>query len=158
MENPKLLPLAILYAQEQSAVEGITRFQKLVFLAQKERDSLDIDEYEFKPDDFGPFSKELYDDIDELVDHGYAICETTRTRSGGKKKIYSLTEKGEQFFKLLLDFEDYESDGSSPSMEELEEEVGELKRKHNDTPLLELLKELYLEYPDMAVNSNLDLV
>jgi uncharacterized protein YwgA len=53
MTNQSLLPLALLYADGQRKIEGITRFQKLVFLAQEETD---IEEkFEFTPDNYGPF-------------------------------------------------------------------------------------------------------
>lgn len=48
--NPKLLILAILAANDGEEIEGITRMQKLVFLAQKETD-LDGG-YNFEPHDY----------------------------------------------------------------------------------------------------------
>lgn len=149
MDNPKLLPLSLLHASEEGAIEGITRFQKLAFLAQEETDYAKDDVYKFRPDDFGPFSPGLYDDIDNLVEEGYIRCLKERTQSGNKKQIYELTEKGENLLKLLEDFEQ--------ETEMKPDAISQLVRQHEDTPLLEFIKEVYEEYPEMAVNSQLDL-
>ncbi|MFB6177024.1 MAG: PadR family transcriptional regulator, partial [Halobaculum sp.] len=63
--NSKLLPLGLLAAADEETIEGITRFQKLVFLAQREQSVESL--YDFEAADYGPFSKELYDDLDKLV-------------------------------------------------------------------------------------------
>ncbi|WP_232703169.1 hypothetical protein [Halobacterium wangiae] len=151
MKNPKLLPLAILYAEDEDAVEGITRFQKLVFMAQRKLDDLEVGDYEFRPDDYGPFSKELYDDIDELAADDYISCKTTRTPSGGVKQTYELNEKGKQFLEFLLHTRREAEEGLQLS------EIEALKEQYNDVPLLEFIQEVYDEYPEMAVNSKLNL-
>lgn len=150
MQNPKLLPLAILYADGEDAVEGITRFQKLVFMAQRKTDELDVDEYEFEPHDYGPFSKGLYDDIDELDEKDYIDCQTERTPSGSVKYTYELNEKGEEFLKFIYGVR---QDSGEIQVRELED----LKQQYNDMPLLEFIQEVYDEFPEMAVNSKLNL-
>jgi len=149
MRNPKLLPLALLYANDAEAVEGITRMQKLVFLAQE--NSNQLDEYNFRPDSYGPFSVGLYDDLDQMVEEGYIQCDKTSTSNGNRKDVYSLTPKGREYLEEVL--YDYGLIDQVPL-----EELTQLKSEINDMPLLKLLKGLYSEYPEMAENSELNLV
>ncbi len=147
MVNPKLLPLAVLYADGQQ-VEGITRMQKLVFLAERELRDLDEEEfYDFEPYDYGPFSKELYADIESLAEEGYVEEEEVETPGGKTKQVYDISNKGKALFNHL-------QDETNLAMDNIEE----LKDQHNDKPLLQLIKHVYLEYPEMAVNSKLDIV
>ncbi|MFC7081199.1 hypothetical protein [Halorussus caseinilyticus] len=82
--NKKLLPLSLLRAADETAIEGITRFQKLVFLAQREE--LDEELYPFKAGKYGPFSKTLYDDIDRLVEEGFITQSSRETSSSARMK------------------------------------------------------------------------
>lgn len=145
MIDSRLLPLAIIEANDE-AVEGITRLQKLVFKAQEE--VIDSKEYEFEPHDYGPFSKELYNDVDNLVDDGYVDCEIEETPSGNRKKTYSINRDGR---KILERFADRQ-------LQRHLEGIEDLKQRDNDKPLLELLSEIYNEHPDMAEESKLDIV
>lgn len=151
VDNPTLLPLLLLDAEEGSPVEGITRMQKLVFLTQREESGSELGEYEFVPDDYGPFSKDLYDDLYRLVRNGYVERRYDDTPAGNEKQIYELTEKGEMYLDVLRSGEEFEEEGVKDTIERV-------KREHNDVPLLKLLKTIYNEHPDMAVNSKLDLI
>jgi len=150
MRDPTLLPLSILYTNSDEAVEGITRFQKLVFLAQEE--ILDQEQYEdFRPDDYGPFSVDLYDDIDWLCDEGLVDCETSITENGNDKQIYRLTDEGRELVEKML--------RTSINNNEIpEEDLSHLNQQYCDMPLLQLLKRIYLEHPEMAKNSRLNLI
>ncbi|WP_156184209.1 helix-turn-helix transcriptional regulator [Halostagnicola sp. A56] len=145
MIDSRLLPLAVIRANDE-AVEGITRLQKLVFKTQK--NILDEDEYEFEPHDYGPFSKELYNDVDSLGEDDYIRCEIKETPSGNPKKVYSITDEGEQILDRFSDTD----------FERKFDDIDELKEKDNDKPILELLSDIYAEYPEMAKNSKLDIV
>ena len=149
MRDPKLLPLLMLYSCDEESVEGITRFQKLVFLTQKENDY--IDEYYFRPDSYGPFSVELYNDIDELVRNGYVVCRTEETSSGNEKHSYQLTEKGREFVDRIMNI-------NRDQYSRISGDLCRTKEKYNAMPLLKLLKRIYHTYPEMAKNSKLDLV
>lgn len=144
--NKKLLPLAILELANQDSVEGITRFQKLVFLAQREE--LGEEFYNFNPGSYGPFSKPLYDDIDRLVERGF-IKEHTEPSSRSQnedKQVYTLASKGTSALMRA------EHSGETPfSMSALEDLVS----TYNQMDLWELLEYVYGEYPEMAKNSNL---
>jgi uncharacterized protein YwgA len=144
--NKKLLPLAILELADNDSIEGITRFQKLVFLAQQEE--LDEDLYNFIPGSYGPFSKSLYDDIDGLVERGF-IQEQTEPSARSEnedKQVYTLGPKGRSALKQA------EHSNETPfSMSTLEDLVAD----YNEMGLWELLEYVYSEYPGMAQNSNL---
>jgi len=141
------LPLAVLAVSENQAVSGITRFQKLVFLAQEELDR-PLESYEFDSHKYGPFSKELYDDIDDLVEKGLATVKKESTNLGEDKQVYRLTEEGETRLKNQIVRGEFGVD------------VGELSdtvRDYDDMGLWPLLKYVYREYPEMAENSTLNI-
>lgn len=148
MENPKLLPLAILDACEDEAVEGITRMQKLVFLAQREADDVEEDQYNFEAYDYGPFSKDLYGDLDALVENEFVNSREEKTSGGNDKQVYKITEKG----KSLLEMYQKALDEEIPV-----DSLSELKKEYNKMPLLQMIKRVYNNYPEMAVNSKLDI-
>jgi len=144
--NKKLLPLAILELADEDTVEGITRFQKLVFLSQEE--ILDEQFYNFVAGSYGPFSKSLYDDIDKLVAKGF-IREDKEQSGGidnGDKQVYSLGPKGRSALMRA------EQKGDTPfSMGDLRALVDDYEKMG----LWELLEYVYGEFPEMAENSNL---
>lgn len=144
--NPKLLPLGVLYATEDGQLEGITRFQKLVFLAQRERDG--EEPYEFRADDYGPFSQELYDDIDRLVDAGFVDYDERETDMGNTVQVYTLTDKGERAVRRS---DDSKFPVPIAELSALGEEFGAVD-------LWDLLEYVYTSYPRTARNSELSLV
>lgn len=150
--NKKLLPLTLLHEAETDEMDGITRFQKLVFLAQEEGE---IEEgYDFVPHSYGPFSKALYDDIDRLVDEGFVEEgeEQTAESADNDKQVYRLTEDGRQVVEHAA------NGGDELDMpEELEASVRATLGDYEDTDLYELLKYVYSEHPGMAKNSKLNI-
>lgn len=144
--NSKLLPLVLLSESDGEKIEGITRFQKLVFLADQELFG-GSDHYSFRPDKYGPFSPTLYDDLDRLVATGFIDVETERTFAGNEKQVYSLSEKGEKVLERTasdeLDFE--------------KEEIERITEDYNKDDLWDLLEYVYGQYPEFAENSKLNL-
>jgi DNA-binding PadR family transcriptional regulator len=62
----------LLLGNKNNPVVGTTRFQKLAFLGEKEAGLIDVDDsFDFEPFKFGPVSKNLYDDLDFLVNLGF---------------------------------------------------------------------------------------
>lgn len=143
--NSKLLPLGLLAAADGETIEGITRFQKLVFLAQKEREGRDA--YSFRPRDYGPFSKELYADLDKLVVNGFVDCEEVTTDFGNTKKVYQLTDKGRR---AVENSETAEFPVGVDKLESVSDEYG-------GTDLWNLLEYVYESYPRTTRNSELSL-
>ncbi len=149
MSGVDVLPLAFLYTDGQRPIEGITRFQKLVFLAQKETNL--AEEYEFEADKFGPFSQDLYDSIDELEKRGLIEEREQRTPGGNTKYIYSLTDDGREVVQRVLDMQKYDH------LTDVFDIVTDVKTEHNRKSLDRLLKYVYRSYPKYAVNSELDI-
>jgi len=145
----KILPLALMYAEEGETIEGRTRLQKMVFLLQKELDELDTNpidssEYDFIPYDYGPFSKKLYDDLDYLSDEELVNDFEEEMNDGKVKYNYKLTSEGEEFVERQL---------ASSEADLIEELAEKMKTNYNDTPLSTLIDYVYSEYPEYAENS-----
>ncbi|WP_257300786.1 helix-turn-helix transcriptional regulator [Haloarchaeobius sp. FL176] len=145
----KMLPMALLDACEDNCVEGRTRLQKLVFLMEQELNevltaSLDSSDYNFIPYDYGPFSKELYDDLDSLEEDGLIEVEEEPMADGKVKYIYRLTERGQRWVQDQL------ADSNSETAYSLAEA---LAAEYNDMLLSDLIDEVYAEYPEYAENS-----
>lgn len=146
----KLLPAALLYANEEESIVGRTRLQKLVFLMemnfQEERGSLPLtpNTYDFEPYDYGPFSKQLYDDVDELKDQGLIREVKEEYKEGEVRYIYEIEDKGRELIENNLNKEE---------MREVLSRASRLKGEFNNDPLPEFIKEVYSRYPKYAENS-----
>ncbi len=144
----RLMPLMLLEANEGESVEGITRLQKLIFLAQKEGDGID-EEYQFKPGKYGPYSRPLYDDVDRLVDEDFISESIEPNPFGNEKKVYELEDNGEQLLENPSQFVD------NPG--ELRDSIEKIKEEYNEMGFWELLEYVYENYPKMAENSELNI-
>lgn len=146
----KTLPAALLYANEQEPVIGRTRLQKLVFLMemnfQEERGALPLspNSYEFEPYDYGPFSKQLYDDVDKLKDQGLIRELKEEYRDGEIRYVYQIEGRGKELIENNLD---------QKEMREILNTASEFKGRFNADPLPDLIKEVYSRYPKFAENS-----
>ncbi len=60
---------------------GITRLQKLMFLLEREEGIDSIDGFEFEPYKAGPYSPQLYDDLEFLENLGYIVGEVSSEAS-----------------------------------------------------------------------------
>jgi uncharacterized protein YwgA len=97
LTEEKKIPLVLL-RENGEQIEGKTKFQKLVYLAQQE-EGLD-DHFEFQKYNYGPYSFELTETLETLEDLDMISVSkktfSTEGRFKGKKFIYSLTEKGKK--------------------------------------------------------------
>lgn len=149
MTNTKFLPLALLYVNGGRQVEGITRLQKLVFLAQQEYLEEDESGYDFDPYKYGPYSEELTHTLELFEDRGYIEKNVETTRNGNEKYTYSLTDEGWKIVKQGL------LDGSEDS--QLFEVAKKVKDAHNREPIERVLRYVYNKYPSYAEKSELDI-
>lgn len=145
----KLLPLALMYAGNGEPIEGRTRLQKLVFLMQKRleeagEDPLQSDDYEFIPYDYGPFSKELYDDLDETMARNMVEGREEDLGEDKEKYDYEIQEDGEQWVRDQL---------SKEEAQRILELAEEIKDEYGDVYLSDLIDEVYSRYPKYAENS-----
>ena len=140
------IPLAFLYTRNRSAVEGATRFQKLVFLAQKENDL--PEEYEYEADKFGPFSAQLHSDIHSLLNQGYVEKNETLNGVGNTVHVFSLTTKG---IRAARDFAQRDRSGR------IFDSTKAVKRRWGDERIDHLIRYVYNKYDDYATETDLDL-
>ncbi|NUC74763.1 DUF4065 domain-containing protein [Haloterrigena sp. SYSU A558-1] len=146
----KLLPLALMYADDGEPIEGRTRLQKLVFLMQKELEQREQSgmvgsAYEFIPYDYGPFSKDLYDDLDAMINQQFVDDTEEPLRSGKVKYVYEIEDDGQTLVET-------ESENRE-SVAEVVQVAQEIKEEYNDMLLSDLIEFVYSEYPDYAERS-----
>jgi uncharacterized protein YwgA len=126
-------------AKDLGVSVSATKLQKLVFLIEKEL-NFNLG-YEFIPYYFGPFSKELQDDVYRLKNLGYVEVKEEAVEdfvSGaiiGFKKVYKISDK------VTFDFSS------------LDKNFVEFVVTHLKIPLDDLLKYVYVKYPEYTVNS-----
>lgn len=135
----QILPLLLLHSKN-TPVNGRTRMQKLVFLIERK---LNSNEYHFIPYDYGPFSKELYKDIDDLISEKY-IEETHEIFEGNISFKYRLTPDGKKLIRKLL---------QSPAIKKKLYIIEKVKSNYCYLNLHELIEKVYTEYPEYAQNS-----
>ncbi|BDC17766.1 conjugal transfer protein [Acidianus sp. HS-5] len=124
-------------AKDSNVTVTATRLQKVVFLVEKELNR-DLG-YEFIPYYFGPFSKELQDDVYELKKEGYvevkeeAVEDIITGALVGFKKAYEITD-------------------NAPSIS-LDDEFVRFVSEKLVVPLNDLLRYVYIKYPEYTAHS-----
>lgn len=159
MRADRILALALLYAAG-GKIDGRTRFQKLAFLADQQLEAFDIDAYEFIAYDYGPFAKNLYENLNWLEEKRLVESSKSRTFGGDERYDYRLTEKGKKSFERNVPVSD---DGTSADLRESQRklkiiyEVAEdVISEYNQMPISNLIHRVYDEYPEYAKNSVLN--
>lgn len=144
MNSREHIPLALLAANNQKSIEGRTRLQKLIFLAQKEVEESTENKnlYDFVAYDYGPFAKEIYQDIDSLKRRNLIEEKPEVLDDGVVTYHFTLTEKGKEFTSST----DFQND-------ELLAELENKKERYADKNLQNLVEYVYSEYPEYAENS-----
>jgi uncharacterized protein YwgA len=146
MAKSTIVPLTLLYTQHRASVDGATRFQKLVFLAQQETDL--PNKYQYRPDQFGPFSPQLHSDLEELAQQGLLERNEHVNEVGNTKYAYSITPDGIELIKRVLNRDD--------NISRLFDQLQDIKKQYNDEPLQDLLRYVYRSYTSYATESELD--
>ena len=146
MIDQELLPLAILKADDEGGVDGRTHMQKLVFLMQEESDDAASrlpDIYTYVPYDYGPFARELYDDLDRLK--AKEVIEEGPIEMADSTIEYD--------YRLGEDADEYLRDIPDQKLERTLEIARRIKSGFNDEELPSLINYVYNEYPEYAENS-----
>ena len=143
MDNHTLLPLIFLYTNDREGVEGSTKFQKLVFLAQEEGEMPEAYD-DYRPDRFGPFSHKLQSDLLTFMQEGY-IERHTEPVPGGFRYVYSLTPDGMRVAQNLID--DYR---------QFFDVADRIKREFNNKSGQEILRYVYAKYESYTTATELD--
>lgn len=152
-------------------VSGITRFQKFLFLLEKEKGIEPTGEgFSFAPYKAGPYSRKLYDDLEMLENLGYVssqyLAEATEEEAVEIEELsfdelvgseaespdifeerrYQLTEKGKAKVAGLLATGNYRP---------VTDAVRQVKSKFGKHSLADILYYVYTKYPEMTVESEI---
>jgi uncharacterized protein YwgA len=115
--------------------------QKLFFLLDdRAKKGIGGPHFDFKPHHYGPFDKEVYDELEGLAEEG--LVEVVEVGRAGLR-TYRLTEQGHRTGEGLLDTFDV------PVREYMNEVVSFVRGKS----FSELVSAIYREYPEMRENS-----
>lgn len=146
MRNEETLTLSLLYTRNREAVEGATRFQKLVFLAQEEKPFAEV--FDFEAYKFGPYSNELAATVRGLEARGLVKTETDTNEYGQKRVIYRITKEGIARIREEMDERDLEG---------VFDAVEAVKATYNDWGTERLLRYVYNKYDEYATDTEIDL-
>ncbi len=148
--------------QAQDRIDGVTRLEKLLFLAQREK-QIDRDVRDapvFEPYHYGPYSKQVYEAIEllesfELVgeervlddetseDEMEEMAATSYEREGTERR-FVLSDKGKAVARLLL-----------KNHPDTAARLTEVKDEYAGIPLRTLLRYVYAKYPRETVRSRI---
>jgi uncharacterized protein YwgA len=138
MFDDLLVPL--LLSKHLGKVKGKTRFQKIVFLIQKEAETrrIQASSFGYEIHHYGPYSAELSVTLEKLQSDHLLEEETEMTPSGYIRYVYSITEKGQ---KLLSDAQ--KKGLVSPELERIIKKVIE---EYGEKQLSDLVSDAYGKY------------
>lgn len=145
MSNTSLLPLIYLYTANRQAIEGATRFQKIVFLGQEEEESIP-EIYPYHADKYGPYSPQLRTDLEALEDGGYLSISVEENKYGHEKHIYTIKTRGIEEVRGLLGEE----------TRNLFNAVQDIKKEYNQQRLDFLLRLVYRKYEEYTTETEFD--
>lgn len=167
------LVLVLLFAggskkKENEEIVGNTRIDKLMFLLEKESSLRKyLGDFKFHAYNFGPYSSELFDSVQALVNAGLVEGHMKAEKSDSERYLdeadryqielqlgenpetskdtigYRLTPQGERVASALW---------NSLSQSE-KDEVENIKKSFNSIGLRQLLQYIYRKYPESAANS-----
>jgi uncharacterized protein YwgA len=160
------------------SINGITRFQKLLFLLEREGQLVpEGDGFQFEAWKAGPYSAGLYDDLELLDNLGFIQSEVSGKITDAEAAEVDLLD-----FEDLMGDEEEDSDGITPSpdayeerrftltekgrekvvdllsregIDELVDRIRRIKSKYSHYSLSDLLYHVYTKYPDMTTESEI---
>ena len=142
MDMLQMLLLAGGSGQSQNEpIVGKTRLQKELFLAHKALQSSGIvlKSYSFRPYYYGPYCKDIYQDIAWLISKGIVEERNVESSYSGNISTYCLTPSGvEQTQKLIREL----------GLEKAFSFIQEVKTKYNSMSVVELVELTHSAYPE----------
>ena len=140
-------------------LDGITRLEKLLFLATEEESISDLvtEPFVFKPYHYGPYSKEIYEAVELLEEAGLLVDERFLGENQldeaeelaldvadeqGVERRFRLTEPGEKVADLL-----------ASRRPEAFRKLTEVKERYGELSLKRLIRYVYSKYPEYAEQS-----
>lgn len=139
-----LAPLQLIEAHG-GAIAGRTRVQKLMFLVQEE--GTGSKPFNYIAYDYGPYSKDLQNSLNTLVDLGLLEEKPGSGRSDSTYYTYQITAPGKQF---IAASKTAEATKRGVTMKAIQDQW---RRKTTD----ELIHYVYEKFPAYAANSKLQL-
>ena len=140
------LPLILTFANEGQPVEGRTRLQKMIFMLLQQATFL-RGAYDFVPHNYGPYSPELQNDIDDLIREDYLIVNFKTVEEGKIKYEYRITQRGASLIRKISTDKELNRKFKFSKILILAEKI---KSDVNTMDLSSLLSEIYQKYPDFA--------
>ncbi|CAM2780234.1 hypothetical protein [Legionella worsleiensis] len=137
--NRKDLMLAALYPADMDSYTPV-QIQKLLFLIQKKIPFCAENGFDFSPYDYGPFDKNVYQELEILADEGYVDIHEHESSAW---KTYGLTKEGAVKAKEVSDTLD---DSTKSTIAKLSSFVRQLS-------FSQLVSAIYKAYPEMKQNS-----
>jgi len=137
-------PLLILYIVNK--IKGKTKLQKLVFLLDKELKIIKDHKYNFIKYRYGPFSKELIQDIEILILAGFINIEEEIKEINGEEitiPIYTLTARGQKIAQKIYN-----------NLTKHEKEKIEKLNYYNKMTAKELTQYVHQKYPQYVLSSD----
>lgn len=144
INRESLVPLALLDAMD-GEIQGKTRLQKLAFLLDEEELGDQFDAYNYRKYDYGPFSKSLLEDVEDLEKKGLVKISKERTVGGNTRYDYELNSFGEQAIEQLKS-RDGDIDKIFDAAETIVDEYGDLS-------LRDLIEQIYDRHSEYIENS-----
>lgn len=143
--------LFLLKANNNEPIIGTTRLEKLLFLIKNEiiKDTpFDGIYYTFDPYKYGPFSSDIFDDVQLMEDMNYIIREEL---PDGKTK-FEITQKGiDKIENIMHKF----PETIRKQLEQIQNEIAIIKKEKNSIPLKKLLSYVYQKYPEFTIKSEI---
>jgi uncharacterized protein YwgA len=143
----------------EGQINGITRLEKLLFLATQEEaiDEAVEDPFEFKPYHYGPYSKAIYEAVELLEELGLLVDDRYLDEERldeaeelalavadeqGVERRFTLTPEGQKVADLL-----------ATRRPEVLEKLSAIKTRYGNLSLRRLIRYVYSKYPTYAEQS-----
>lgn len=143
-------PLLLAHANGGEPVRGRTRFQKMMFLLWKRMEAGGeggCSGLGFVPHHYGPYSRQLQDDIDGLIGEGLVEEEVVEGPTGQYMYMYRATEAGAAMATALVEDPGYKRFGFGGKVYGA---ICGIKSRVNGMEIRDLLEEVYAEHPEYA--------
>ncbi|MGN6815370.1 MAG: hypothetical protein ACTHK3_04715, partial [Solirubrobacterales bacterium] len=133
----------LLFVALDGAPQGLdpVRLQKGMFLDAQESDAADSEKYTFVPYSYGPMSRQIYSDLEQLVSAGLIAEKPVEGQAWSR---YVPTEKGLEAGRELL---------ARDASRKVAKDLHRIKKEVASKTFRALLEDVYERYPDYASKS-----
>ncbi len=159
------LLMLLLYANKQEKIEGITKLAKLLFLLTKQENFKEFEkEYEFEAYNYGPWSSQVLNFTETVKEMELIKSEEHKLKPYEEKDV-DLIEgelEGTKIPENSIDIFSLTPDGIKVAImlygkltEDERTKIEGIKKKFNRMSLSELIRYVYLKYPEFAKKSRI---